>query len=415
VNNKKILEIIKEYNFNVIHMSSEFEIRNFDYNEVLLYKHLQYPIVRITKRFENRKSGIEIDPFPSAEIDHLNNLLKWTRLWNEEKILNEIQRAILFIDDEDAKEYDIKKNTNGEYVPDTSKIKKNVKTLKQKSTFTYNLLNNIDISPKEIQTAYCKKWTKDICKEDDTPVILMKRMLYYYVFEAPSRASDTNSNVVGQVKQETKSVRPSIFNKLPYTYVPGYDISINGVATVKTVYGAIFGFDEKWLDNILGILDPIVDTVFDEIKNSDLDFTTLLLSSISGKTEKEIDDFFVKHQNTKKLKDELNEFLKKNADSFSKEYKTTHYIGFSEEFQKKIKNAATETMKAEIETEYYNIEERVAEKILKIATGVRQFQRELLLFIIAQDNMDDFDNLLENNKKPIDVLEKEARSKLKIQ
>ena len=52
---------------------------------------LEERIVRIKKRFENRKSGIEIDPFPSAGIDHLNNLLKWTRLWNEEKILTEIK------------------------------------------------------------------------------------------------------------------------------------------------------------------------------------------------------------------------------------------------------------------------------------------------------------------------------------
>ena len=36
VNNKKILEIIKESNFDVIHLSNEFEIRNFNYNEVLL-------------------------------------------------------------------------------------------------------------------------------------------------------------------------------------------------------------------------------------------------------------------------------------------------------------------------------------------------------------------------------------------
>ena len=36
VNNKKILEIIKEHNFNVIHMSNEFEIKDFNYNEVLL-------------------------------------------------------------------------------------------------------------------------------------------------------------------------------------------------------------------------------------------------------------------------------------------------------------------------------------------------------------------------------------------
>ena len=48
VNNKNILEIIKEHNFNVIHMSGEFETRNFDYNEVLLYKHLQCPVIRIT-------------------------------------------------------------------------------------------------------------------------------------------------------------------------------------------------------------------------------------------------------------------------------------------------------------------------------------------------------------------------------
>ena len=68
VNNKKILEIIKEYNFNIIHMSGEFEIRNFDYNEVLSYKHLQYPVVIITKRIPKNLSTHTI----SINLDKLN-------------------------------------------------------------------------------------------------------------------------------------------------------------------------------------------------------------------------------------------------------------------------------------------------------------------------------------------------------
>ena len=70
VNNKKILEIIKEHNFNVIHMSNEFEIKDFNYNEVLLYKHLQYPVIRITKRIPKNLSTHTI----SIILDKLNTL-----------------------------------------------------------------------------------------------------------------------------------------------------------------------------------------------------------------------------------------------------------------------------------------------------------------------------------------------------
>ena len=79
VNNKKILEILKEHNFNVIHMSGEFEIRNFDYNEVLLYKHLQYPVIRITKRIPKNLSTHTI----SIILDKLN-ILKLKEFLNKE-------------------------------------------------------------------------------------------------------------------------------------------------------------------------------------------------------------------------------------------------------------------------------------------------------------------------------------------
>ena len=79
VNNKKILEIIKEYNFNIIHMSGEFEIRNFNYNEILLYKHLQYPVIRITKRIPKNVSTHTI----SIILDKLN-ILKLKEFLNKE-------------------------------------------------------------------------------------------------------------------------------------------------------------------------------------------------------------------------------------------------------------------------------------------------------------------------------------------
>jgi hypothetical protein len=390
------------------------------------------PVNDLTSKINKRQKNIRLLLKLNEQVKlYKNELAKGYDSYEENRqILEKIKSTINFLDDEDAKEYyiDKKKNENVlDYIPDTTTIEKNVKRLEKESTFTYNLLKNIDISPEEIQRAYCKKWTKNICKEDDTPLELMRKMGYYIVNNVGNNihrslfSSVLSDDKVNSDKKETNSVKPSIFNRLPtyvpgpYTYVPGYKIHINGIATVKTIYGAIFGFDEKWLDNILGILDPIVDTVFDEIKNSDLDFTTLVLSSMSGKTEEEIYTFFAQYKNIEKLKNKFNEFLKRNADSFSNEYKTTHFIGFSEEFQKKIKNAATETMKVEIETEYHNMEERVAQKILTIGDGLSQFREELFLFINSDDNFDNFDNLLENNKKPIDVLEKEARLKLKIQ
>jgi len=79
VNNKKILEILKEHNFNVIHLSNEFEIKDFNYNEVLLYKHIQYPIIRITKRIPKNSSTRTI----SINFDKLN-ILKLKEFLNKE-------------------------------------------------------------------------------------------------------------------------------------------------------------------------------------------------------------------------------------------------------------------------------------------------------------------------------------------
>jgi hypothetical protein len=323
---------------------------------------------------------------------------------DKKKILEEIGLIIRFMTDEDAKKYGIDREKKGHYIPDASEIKKQMQQLKKEATFTYNLLKNVDLSPKEIQTAYCKKWTKDICKPEDTPMMLMKRMLYYYVFEAPSHTSNIKSNVITSVKKETKPVKPSNNKRTYSVYVPGYGVSINPVATVKTVYGAIFGFDDKWLNHILGILIPIVNDIFNDIKESEentLDFITLLVSNMSGKTEKEMDELFENHENIRKLKDELNEFFKKNADSFSQEYTNTQFIGISHEFQKKMTTAVTKEMK-----------DKIAKQILTIATGLRKFERELLLFINAQDNLDEFDKLLKTNKESIETLQIEAIKKL---
>ena len=49
-------------------LSDEFEIRNFSYNEVLLYKHLQYPVIRISKRIPKNLSTHTI----SINLDKLN-------------------------------------------------------------------------------------------------------------------------------------------------------------------------------------------------------------------------------------------------------------------------------------------------------------------------------------------------------
>ena len=45
---------------------------------------------RIRRRFENRKAGLEADPFPLGDEGHLQNLLKWTQLFDLEKTLAEI-------------------------------------------------------------------------------------------------------------------------------------------------------------------------------------------------------------------------------------------------------------------------------------------------------------------------------------
>ena len=69
---------------------------------VPLYKSLKLLIIvdtpielrkeRIKKRFEDRKSGKEEDPFPNGGKEHLVNLLKWTELFDVTNTQKEIKR-----------------------------------------------------------------------------------------------------------------------------------------------------------------------------------------------------------------------------------------------------------------------------------------------------------------------------------
>ena len=79
LNNKIFFEIIKESNFDGIQLSNEFEIKDFKYNEVILYKHLQYPVVRITKRIPKNLSTHTI----SIILDKLS-ILKVKEFLNKE-------------------------------------------------------------------------------------------------------------------------------------------------------------------------------------------------------------------------------------------------------------------------------------------------------------------------------------------
>jgi deoxyadenosine/deoxycytidine kinase len=47
---------------------------------------------RIKARFKRRKAGIEIDPFPKGGKDHLENLLKWTNMFDADKAEIEIRK-----------------------------------------------------------------------------------------------------------------------------------------------------------------------------------------------------------------------------------------------------------------------------------------------------------------------------------
>uniref|UniRef100_A0A6C0D5F5 Uncharacterized protein n=1 Tax=viral metagenome TaxID=1070528 RepID=A0A6C0D5F5_9ZZZZ len=342
----------------------------------------------------------------------------------------EIFHCFYFLSEAARNEYGIQKNTESisseEFKEIQSKITKNEELLRKESTFTYNLLKNIDISPEEIFKAYCTKWNKNICKDGDTPMIFLGRTLFHYVFPSmhdyffdsnntsnninppvTSSVIQSKSNESNKSSESSESLMAYISNKmasiskrLPYTYVVGYNRQINAFAAIRTIYGAIFGFDENWLHYILGILDPFVINIFNDIKKSDnneLDFITLLVSAMSGKTEDEIEEFCKTRPNIRKLKDKLNEFFKNNASSFSGEYTTTHFIGLSEKLK--------ETIKTE-----------VAEQILIIAKGLKEhFEKELLHFIINAEDLGNmaFEDSL-TKKTDIDELYEKARIIIKI-
>jgi hypothetical protein len=61
------------------------------YLTVIVDTPLEIRLDRIRRRFQNRKAGIERDPYPKGGTEHLENLLKWTSMFDTSKCEAEIR------------------------------------------------------------------------------------------------------------------------------------------------------------------------------------------------------------------------------------------------------------------------------------------------------------------------------------
>jgi len=220
----------------------------------------------------------------------------------------------------------------------------------RQGTFTWNLLNNIDISYKEIHNSYCKKWNKwtlktepDICKTDITSFKEISAFAVNTVIDIIF-GFVTSLGKVDESSNTTTSTSTKTTKSIPYygnVYVPILGLGLNINALTNTIYSAVSGnWDTTWLNNILGIITPIVSDIFTDIGNSKdtgLDIVSFLLSKFTLLSEENIDEIVNDSHILKPFKEKLENFLIKNHTLFIIDYKKTQFIGsVSKELQLKI-------------------------------------------------------------------------------
>jgi hypothetical protein len=216
-------------------------------------------------------------------------------------------------------------------------------------TFTWNLLNNLDISYKEIHKAYCKKWNKwtpesepDICKTDINnykkisgfAVNFVLRTILSFVISLGNQDEVTLPNTP---KQKVTESTPYYGN----VYVPILGLGINLNALLNTLYSNISGsWDTHWLNDVLAIITPIISDIFIDIGNSKdtgLDIVLLLLSKFTLISEDNLDEIIKGNSVLITFKEKLDNFLIDNHSLFIADYKKTQFIGsVTEELRTKI-------------------------------------------------------------------------------
>jgi len=222
------------------------------------------------------------------------------------------------------------------------------KYFKRQGTFIWNLFNNLDISYLEIKRAYCDKWKNksDICG------IETKRDVAEFVFKLIiDSVRGFVSSIGAESSTDLKQQEIDIEKQTTYIgnfYVPILSIGFNVTALNNTLSSYFKGqWSKSWLNDILGILIPYVHQVFTDIKKSDkndLNIVPLLLSKLTLIPETVIDDFISDNRILNKLFDDLNTFLKENADLLSGEYSKTQFINISSELKNKVMEFKTKCL-----------------------------------------------------------------------
>jgi hypothetical protein len=203
---------------------------------------------------------------------------------------------------------------------------------KKESTTTYQLLDNLDLSIDEIKNAYCEKWTRNVCDAKLTPKQIVKQMMVDYI---TSFFNTTTAETI--VPPPVDIERSHAHYGIPLPSALGA-VGVNLHSVVNVIYSISTG---KWdgLHDILGIIQPIVLQIFDDIKNSDengLDIVMLLASKISGLKESELTTTLESYPKIQDIKNKLSVFLKDSAPVIAEEFKKTQFVVPTEDFKSLI-------------------------------------------------------------------------------
>jgi len=222
----------------------------------------------------------------------------------------------------------------------------------RQGTFTWNFLHNTDISYKEIKISYCEKWNKwsstnpkpeicDIETKKDVAIFVGKfivRSIGNFISSLGRQPLATTSMVTPQeIKEITNESRTPYFGN---TYIPILRLGINLNAVWNTTVSVITGWwGQHWLNNILGIITPIVSEIFDDVGHSSenkLNILTFLLSKITLIEENEIEDLINNSTNLTAFKEKLEIFIVTHHDLFDREYKNNQFTAASRELVQAI-------------------------------------------------------------------------------
>jgi len=316
---------------------------------------------------------------------HKNGLMEEMEAYNKitDPTSKKLKKLILIDKLEQIKKLDLNKNEDEKLNVTYDEIKQQFVYEKpykfeRQCTFTYNLVNNLNISYTEIYNGYCETTTRCTKVKSVTVFNVISVMIDNFMStledhtieeQHPDLPDAARNSYVTRVKVPW-GINWLIGNEITIGNITPFDgIGVNYTSLIYYLKACITNkWDKHWINDIAGFLIPSITEIFKDIENSKtnkLDILLLIGSAITQIPELEFEKTIQDNLPFKTLKNDIEDFLIKYSPLFSKEYEKTQFMSFSEEAKQKIATEAKELSKKFVDDYKQHIKYRFQITILK--------------------------------------------------